>query len=205
MIVAAALLCTDANSDRKSERLQRVDLERMIVRPGPGREQPREFRRMLSGQTSREQAADERLDLRVIDLVETLVHYLVAILLLVITARVLWHAVADLVSDRHDFAEQMIRGINDILLVVILMELLRTVVAHLETHDFQLRSFLVIGIISGVRHILAVGAQLTVMAHLSSSDFKRAQIAVAVSAEVVLALAIGFLLIHRLPADARSV
>ena len=85
------------------------------------------------------------------------------------------------------------------------MELLRTVVAHLETHDFQLRSFLVIGIISGVRHILAVGAQLTVMAHLSSSDFKRAQIAVAVSAEVVLALAIGFLLIHRLPADARSV
>lgn len=143
--------------------------------------------------------------LRLIDLIETLVHYVVAILLLVITGRVLWHAVADLVADRHDFAEQVIRGINDVLLVVILMELLRTVVAHLETHDFQLRSFLVIGIISGVRHILAVGAQLTVVAHLSSSEFRRSQIELAVSAGVVLALAIGFLLINRAHADARPV
>jgi uncharacterized membrane protein (DUF373 family) len=85
------------------------------------------------------------------------------------------------------------------------MELLRTVVAHLETHDFQLRSFLVIGIISGVRHILGVGAQLTVMAHLSSSEFRRSQIELAVSAGVVLALAIGFLLINRAHADARPV
>ena len=97
----------------------------------------------------------------------------------------------------------MIRGINDILLVVIMMELLRTVVAHLETNDFQLRSFLVIGIISAVRHILAVGAQLTVIGHLSSTDFRRSQIELAVSAGVVLALAIGFLLINRAPPDAR--
>jgi uncharacterized membrane protein (DUF373 family) len=142
--------------------------------------------------------------LRLIDFIETLVHYLVAILLLVITGRVLWHAVVDLVSQRHDFAEQVIRGINDVLLVVIMMELLRTVVAHLETNDFQLRSFLVIGIISAVRHILAVGAQLTVTGHLSASEFRRSQIELAVSAGVVLALAIGFLLINRAPAEARS-
>jgi uncharacterized membrane protein (DUF373 family) len=140
--------------------------------------------------------------LRVIDLIETLVHYLVAILLLVIAGRVLWHAVVDLVTQRHDFAEQVIRGINDILLVVIMMELLRTVVAHLETNDFQLRSFLVIGIISAVRLILAVGAQLTVTGHLSNTEFRRSQIELAVSAGVVLALAIGFLLINRAPGDA---
>jgi uncharacterized membrane protein (DUF373 family) len=139
--------------------------------------------------------------LRLIDLIETLVHYLVAILLLVITGRVLWHAVVDLATQQHNFAEQVIRGINDILLVVIMMELLRTVVAHLETNDFQLRSFLVIGIISAVRHILAVGAQLTVTGHLSSTEFRRSQIELAVSAGVVLALAIGFLLINRAPAD----
>jgi hypothetical protein len=55
----------------------------------------------------------------------------------------------------------------------------------------------VIGIISAVRHILAVGAQLTVIGHLSSTDFRRLQIELAVAAGVVLALAIGFLLIDR--------
>jgi uncharacterized membrane protein (DUF373 family) len=156
-----------------------------------------------SRQLSRHELELLHRPLRVIDLIETLVHYLVAILLLVIAGRVLWHAVVDLVTQRHDFAEQVIRGINDILLVVIMMELLRTVVAHLETNDFQLRSFLVIGIISAVRHILAVGAQLTVTGHLSNTEFRRSQIELAVSAGVVLALAIGFLLINRAPGDAR--
>jgi hypothetical protein len=43
------------------------------------------------------------------------------------------------------------------------------------------------------------------MAHLSSSEFRRSQIELAVSAGVVLALAIGFLLINRAHADARPV
>jgi uncharacterized membrane protein (DUF373 family) len=156
-----------------------------------------------SGPLSRRELEILHRPLRLIDLIETLVHYLVAVLLLVITGRVLWHAVVDLATQRHDFAEQVIRGINDILLVVIMMELLRTVVAHLETNDFQLRSFLVIGIISAVRHILAVGAQLTVTGHLSSTEFRRSQIELAVSAGVVLALALGFLLVNRTPTDAR--
>jgi uncharacterized membrane protein (DUF373 family) len=134
--------------------------------------------------------------LRVIDWIETIVHYLVAILLLVIAARILWHAVLDLFVERLSFAQQVITGINEILLVVIMMELLRTVVAHLETNDFQLNSFLVIGIISAVRHILAVGAQLTVADHLSSGDFRRLQVELAVSAGVVLALAFGYMLIN---------
>jgi hypothetical protein len=49
--------------------------------------------------------------------------------------------------------------------------------------------------------ILAVGAQLTVIGHLSSTDFRRSQLAV--GAGVVLALAIGFLLINRASPDAR--
>jgi uncharacterized membrane protein (DUF373 family) len=138
---------------------------------------------------------------RAIDLIETLAHYLIAILLLVIAGRVLWHAVEEIVTQRHDFAEQVIRGINDILLVVIMLELLRTVVAHLETSDFQLRSFLVIGIISAVRHILAVGAELTVTGHLPDEDFRRSQIELAVNSGMVLALAVGLLLISLAHAD----
>jgi len=88
-------------------------------------------------------------------------------------------------------------GINDVLFVVIVLELLRTVVAHLETEDFQLRSFLIIGIISAVRHILGVGARLTLEAGITDTQFNRAQIELGVSAAVVLALAVSFILISR--------
>ena len=91
----------------------------------------------------------------------------------------------------------MTSGINDVLFVVIVLELLRTVVAHLETEDFQLRSFLIIGIISAVRHILGVGARLTLEAGITDTQFNRAQIDLGVSAVVVLALAVSFILISR--------
>ena len=89
---------------------------------------------------------------------------------------------------------QVTSGINDVLFVVIVLELLRTVVAHLETEDFQLRSF---GIISAVRHILGVGARLTLEAGITDTQFNRAQIELGVSAVVVLALAVSFILISR--------
>ncbi|TML88702.1 MAG: hypothetical protein E6G08_07385 [Actinobacteria bacterium] len=92
---------------------------------------------------------------------------------------------------------QVTSGINDVLFVVIVLELLRTVVAHLETEDFQLRSFLIIGIISAVRHILGVGARLTLEAGITDTQFNRAQIELGVSAAVVLALAVSFILISR--------
>jgi uncharacterized membrane protein (DUF373 family) len=133
----------------------------------------------------------------VIDRAETLVHYIVAVLLLAISAIVLYRTIDHLIVGRHDFANQVITGINDILFVVILMELLRTVVAHLETNDFQVRSFLIIGIISVVRHLLSVGARLTLDTETSDTLFRRSEIELGVGAAVVLALAIGLVLISR--------
>jgi len=133
----------------------------------------------------------------VIDLIETLAHYLVAVVFLVIVGVVLSRTGVHLVTNRHHFAVQVTSGINDVLFVVIVLELLRTVVAHLETEDFQLRSFLIIGIISAVRHILGVGARLTLEAGITDTQFNRAQIELGVSAAVVLALAVSFILISR--------
>jgi len=133
----------------------------------------------------------------VIDLIETLAHYLVAVVFLVIVGVVLSRTGVHLVTNRHHFAVQVTSGINDVLFVVIVLELLRTVVAHLETEDFQLRSFLIIGIISAVRHILGVGARLTLEAGITDTQFNRAQIELGVSAVVVLALAVSFILISR--------
>jgi uncharacterized membrane protein (DUF373 family) len=139
----------------------------------------------------------EHRPLVVIDGVEMLVHYVVAVLLLAIAAIVLYHTVDRLIAERHTFATQVTDGIDGVLFVVIVMELLRTVLAHLDTDDFQLNSFLIVGIISAVRHILGVGARLTLSPTETEAQFVRAQIELGVGAAVVLALAVGYLLIRR--------
>jgi uncharacterized membrane protein (DUF373 family) len=133
----------------------------------------------------------------VIDRLEDVAHYVVALMLLAITAIVLYQSVQHLIDNHDHFAVQVTQGINDVLFVVIVLELLRTVLAHLETNDFQLRSFLIIGIISAVRHILGVGARITLTGTPTHDQFVRAQIELGVGAGVVLALAISFLLINR--------
>jgi uncharacterized membrane protein (DUF373 family) len=133
----------------------------------------------------------------VIDRAEALVHYVVAALLLAISAIVLYRTVDHLIIGRHVYTSQIVNGINDILFVVILMELLRTVVAHLETDDFQVKSFLIVAIISVVRHILSVGARLTIDTETSDKMFWRSQIELGVGAAVVLGLALSLILLSR--------
>jgi uncharacterized membrane protein (DUF373 family) len=147
------------------------------------------------------EARRRRRPVLVIDRVEAVIHYAVALVLLAIATIVLYRTAVHLVENRHHFAVQVTSGINDVLFVVIVMELLRTIVAHLETHDFQLRSFLIIGIISAVRHILGVGARLTLSSDTSNTDFYRAQIELGVGAAVVLGLSISFVLISRAGMD----
>jgi uncharacterized membrane protein (DUF373 family) len=145
--------------------------------------------------TSRRSIERAHRPLVVLDRIEDLVHYVVAVLLLAIAGIVLYRTVEHLFDSRDNFAAQVTNGINDLLLVIILMELLRTVIGHLETADSQLRPFLIIGIISAVRHILAVGAQLTLAGEGTAVHFRRSQIELGVSAAVVLALAVSFFLI----------
>jgi uncharacterized membrane protein (DUF373 family) len=133
----------------------------------------------------------------IIDRLEEVAHYLVALMLLAITGIVLYRSGVHLIENRHHFAVQVTQGINDVLFVVIVLELLRTVVAHLETNDFQLKSFLIVGIISAVRHILGVGARITLTGTPTHEAFVRAQVELGVGAAVVLALAVSFLLINR--------
>jgi uncharacterized membrane protein (DUF373 family) len=152
---------------------------------------------MAHGQSTRRILEREHRPIVVIDRIEMLVHYVVAVLLLVIAAIVLYHTVDHLITERHTFSRQVTDGINGVLFVVIVMELLRTVLTHLDTDDFQVNSFLIVGIISAVRHILGVGARLTLSPTESHAQFVRAQIELGVSAAVVLALAVGFLLIRR--------
>jgi uncharacterized membrane protein (DUF373 family) len=152
-------------------------------------------------QPSRRRLERAHRPLVLIDRLEDVAHYVVALMLLAITAVVLYKSVEHLIENHDHFAVQVTQGINDVLFVVIVLELLRTVLAHLETNDFQLKSFLIIGIISAVRHILGVGARITLTGTPTHDAFVRAQIELGVGAAVVLGLALSFLLISRAGLD----
>jgi len=146
---------------------------------------------------ARQQREARRRPLAVIDRLDDLAHYVVAALLLVIAAIVLYRTADHLILSRHDFVTQVTNGINDVLFVVIVMELLRTVVGHIESSEFQLRPFLIIGIISTVRRILSVGIQLSLVGGGTETAFRRSQIELGVEAVVVLTLVVGLVLVSR--------
>jgi len=133
----------------------------------------------------------------VVDQLEDVVHYIIAGLLLAIAAVVLYRTAADFLSPGHQFPVRITAAINGVLFVIIVLELLRTVLAHFETSELQLQPFLIIGVISSVRHILTIGARLTLQGEGTAEGFRHSQIELGVEAGVVLALAVGLILIRR--------
>jgi len=133
----------------------------------------------------------------VVDQLEDAVHYVIAGLLLAIAVVVLYRTAADFLSRGHQFPVRITAAINGVLFVIIVLELLRTVLAHFETSELQLQPFLIIGVISSVRHILTIGARLTLQGEGTAEGFRHSQIELGVEAGVVLALAVGLILIRR--------
>ncbi len=168
---------------------------RQVVARLPSRGSRDEARRRRSQQT-----------LLVADRLEDLVHYVIAVLLLAVAGVVLYRTGADFLSGHQEFAVRVTAAINGVLFVVIVLELFRTVLAHFETSELQLQPFLIIGVISSVRHILTIGARLTLQGEGSPEAFQRARIGLGVEAVVVLALAIGLVLVRRSepPSDFRK-
>jgi uncharacterized membrane protein (DUF373 family) len=126
---------------------------------------------------------------------EDAIYVLVAAVLVVLAALLLYRTVADALTSDQPFSVTITTAVNGVLFVVIVLEIYRTVLAHLEGGGFQLRPFLVIGIISAVRHILLIGAQS--LSSETSKTFAHAQIELGVNAAVALGLVIALVLLHR--------
>ena len=138
-----------------------------------------------------------RVPLLVISQLEDIVHYVIAAVLLGVAGYVLYRTTADLFAKDVTVATRVTSAVNDILFVIILLELLRTVLAHFESPELQLEPFLIIGIISAVRHILTIGARLTLVGEGTDTAFMHSQIELGVEGGVVLALALGLILIRK--------
>ncbi len=87
---------------------------------------------------------------------DDLVHFAVALVMLVCAGVVLVQAVAQLA---HPGLAAVLHALNDVLLVLIIMELLWPVVRFLKREPFSLNPFLYVGIISSTRRILLLEAE----------------------------------------------
>jgi uncharacterized membrane protein (DUF373 family) len=128
--------------------------------------------------------------------VEDGMHYVVGLLLMVISALVLGHSTVDFFRGHAPFAERVTSLVNGVLFVLIVMEILRTVMAHFDDAGLQLKPFLIIGTISAVRHILTVGAK-TSLGAAGDADFRNGEIELAINAVVVIVLVAGLVLVRR--------
>jgi uncharacterized membrane protein (DUF373 family) len=129
-------------------------------------------------------------------LAEDLVHYAVAVVLMVVAVIVLYKTAYDLANTHFPkIVPSATTAVNGVLFAIIVMEVMRTVVAHFEQGGLQLQPFLIIGIISAVRGILTVGARLS--QDSSTSMIHTALLELGVNAAVVVGLAGALVLIRR--------
>jgi uncharacterized membrane protein (DUF373 family) len=135
-----------------------------------------------------------------LSLVDHVLNFIVAAVLVVVAAIVLGHTGYELATSRQHFVAATTTAVNGVLFTIIILEVLRTVVEHLKHGGVQLQPFLIIGTISAVRAILAVGARLSLEGtpqQPTSSVVRTALLELAVNAGVVLSLALALVLIRR--------
>ncbi len=108
-------------------------------------------------------------------------HIIAAILLLIASGYILFHAALNILDPSR---ESIVHLINDVLLALIVLEILWTVNRFLKKKKFLLGPFLVIGVIAGVRRILLIEAQTSLAEHVDTTKLYE----IGVSAIVVLVM-----------------
>jgi len=150
----------------------------------------------------RDSIRQHRPHLGVLRLTEDVVHYAVAVVLIIVAVYVLYNTGRELIDHpaHQPFSLTATNAVNGVLFAIIVMEVMRTVVAHFEKAGLQLQPFLIIGIISAVREVLTVGARLSLQGSQhepSSATVNHAVLELGVNAAVVLGLAVALVIIRR--------
>jgi uncharacterized membrane protein (DUF373 family) len=140
--------------------------------------------------------------LGLLTMVDAVMHFIVALVLIAVAAIVLWHAASQLTTSDQPL---LTATTTAVLFTIIILEVVRTIATHLRYGGFQLRPFLIIGTISAIRSILAVGARLSLEGtHLQPSDplIRTALLELGVNAGVVVALSFALVMLSRVgPSD----
>jgi uncharacterized membrane protein (DUF373 family) len=116
---------------------------------------------------------------------DVIFHVIAAILLLIASGYILFHAALNILDPSRASVVQLI---NDVLLALIVLEILWTVNRFLKKKKFLLGPFLAIGVIAGVRRILLIEAQTSLAEHVDTTKLYE----IGVSAMVVLVMMIAY-------------
>jgi uncharacterized membrane protein (DUF373 family) len=160
---------------------------------------PRGYALERANEVVRERLFGRAPHIGLIRLAEDVIHYIVALALLVVAGIVLYHTVHDLLTTHEKYAAAATTAVNGVLFAIIVIEVMRTVIAHFESGGLQLQPFLIIGTISAVRGILTVGARLSIgTSQKTPAEVHDALLELGVNAAVVVGLALALVLIRRL-------
>ncbi len=116
---------------------------------------------------------------------DVIFHVIAAILLLIASGYILFHAALNVLDPSRASIVQLV---NDVLLALIVLEILWTVNRFLKKKKFLLGPFLAIGVIAGVRRILLIEAQTSLAEHVDTTKLYE----IGVSAIVVLVMMIAY-------------
>ena len=97
---------------------------------------------------------------------DDIMHFLVALTLLICAAFILVRAMAEFF---HPDPAALLHILNEVLLVLIIMELMWPIVRFLRREPFTLNPFLYIGIISSIRRILLLEAEHSALARMAGT------------------------------------
>lgn len=188
--VASGTLGTASLEDERLDAEARIPIEN---RPnGSAPHIPQSVARRLGFKTAH---------LGVVGIAEDIIHYGVAVVLMIVAAIVLYRTTYDLITTKEAFAQAATTAVNGVLFAIIIMEVMRTVMAHFDRGGLQLQPFLIIGIISAVREILSVGAHLSLSSSGHDGSVSATHLALlelGVNAGVVVGLAAALVLVRRL-------
>ncbi|MCF6289624.1 MAG: phosphate-starvation-inducible PsiE family protein [Desulfobacterales bacterium] len=102
---------------------------------------------------------------RLLIAVDDLIHFAVAVTLMICAALILVRTIPNLF---HPDSSAILHVLNDVLLALIVMELMWPIVRFLKREAFSLNPFLYIGIISSTRRILLIEAEHSMAARITS-------------------------------------
>lgn len=143
-------------------------------------------------------------DTKFFETMDLILHWAVALLLVVVAAAVFVDTIGILISGvRHDFMTTVLHVVNNLLFVIIILEVLSTVTSHFRSHDFALKPFLIVGTISVVRHLLIVGARMSMIAETSQQLFQKHLLELFVNGVLALILVVAYFLVMRAESSTR--
>ncbi len=136
---------------------------------------------------------------RLLGRAESVILFLIAIVLIVLALIVLGSSVIALIQAALEgkVASLAIEILDSVLLVMMTMEIVYTVTVSLEAHRLVAEPFLVIGAIAAIRRILIITAESTALAVSNPDAFRSTLIELGLLAVIVIAMAISVYVLRR--------